>query len=1408
MALHLGLDVGSTTAKLIAIDQDGSIVYQKYTRHFSDVKNTSLQMLSELHNLYKDVSVTITIAGSAGLSLAKHLQIPFIQEVIACTEAVERKIPETDVVIELGGEDAKIIYFTNGLEQRMNAACAGGTGAFIDQIAALLQTDAAGLNELAKDYTTIYPIASRCGVFAKTDVQPLLNEGARKADIAASVFQSVVTQTIAGLACGRPIRGRVAFLGGPLTYLSELRGRFIETLNLCDKEVIFPENSLYFVALGAAHNGKNNEKTNLVELVKRFENFSLASVNVKTKTLPRLFENRDELQAFRSRHHMASVKKGKLKTYKGVTYLGIDAGSTTTKLVLIGENDELLFTYYEGNQGNPLQTVLTGLKEVYSKLPDGTFIANSAVTGYGEGLVKSAFKVDIGEIETVAHFKAAARFLPEVDFILDIGGQDMKCIKIRKGTIDRLMLNEACSAGCGSFLESFAKSLDIPIEQFAKEALLADQPVDLGSRCTVFMNSKVKQVQKEGVTLANLSAGLSYSVIKNALQKVMKLRNIEELGEHIIVQGGTFYNEAVLRAFELLIGRNVVRPDIAGMMGAYGCALIAKEQYEAGKSNILTLAELADFSCDVSHTRCKLCGNSCSLTINRFKDKRFFITGNRCERGAGLRKEKNSLPNLYHYKYERIFGYKSLTKNEATRGTVGIPRVLNMYENYPFWHTFFTQLNYEVILSPQSSKKLFEKGMESIPSESVCYPAKLTHGHIASLVEKGVNLIFYPDVVFEKKEAEEATNHFNCPVVISYPEVIRVNMDILKEKNIRYVQPFITFDNEKALKKILATEFSHIPKKEISRAVDLGLAEMDRVKSDIRQKGEETLKFLQESGEKGIVLAGRPYHIDPEIHHGMPDLITSQGMAVLTEDSIAHLADVEMDMRVVNQWTYHARLYRAARVVAAREEIELVQLTSFGCGLDAVTSDMVQEILESKEKMYTLIKIDEINNLGAARIRIRSLQAAMRERAKKQIKRATVKTEYKPVYFTENMKQDYTILIPQMSPIHFALYEAALNSEGYRAELLPEVNKEAVDDGLRFVNNDACYPAILTTGQLVRALRSGKYDLNRTAVIMSQTGGACRATNYIALLRKALHDAGMDQVPVISLNALGIEKHPGFDLNYKLIRKLIAATCYGDALMRVTNRIRPYEEIQGSTNELYNKWLKACSQSLANFQGREYKQILTNIVNDFDKLPVHYVKKPRIGIVGEILVKFHPNANNRIVEMIEQEGAEAVLPDIMDFFLYCAYDRIYKGIQLGKSKKNAAVGHGVIYLLEQFRKPLKEALTRSKRFSAPAPIYKLAEKASKLLSVGNQAGEGWFLTAEMMELIEHDVENIACIQPFACLPNHVTGRGMLKGLKAMYPTANVTAIDYDASESEVNQINRLKLMLATAFKNVEKTEIY
>ncbi|MGL5153202.1 MAG: acyl-CoA dehydratase activase-related protein [Clostridium sp.] len=1404
---HLGLDVGSTTVKIVVLNEKENIIFSEYRRHFSDVRNTVYGLIKEAFNSIGESKVTISIAGSGGMSLAKSMNVDFVQEVIACAEAIKSIVPETDVAIELGGEDAKITYFTGGLEQRMNGSCAGGTGAFIDQMALLLNTDATGLNNLAKKHNIIYPIASRCGVFAKTDVQPLINEGASKEDISASILQAVVNQTIGGLACGKPIRGKVAFLGGPLYFLSELRNRFIETLELKPEEVVFPENSQLFVGIGAALTSKKKGSLLFSDVVERAKGLTIV-INEEIERLNPLFKNEEEYKCFKERHDRAKVKRRDIKTYRGSAYLGIDAGSTTTKLILISKDGEVLLSYYEGNEGSPLDKVVSLVNKMYDELPEGVTISNSTVTGYGEALIKSALHVDLGEIETIAHYKGAEYFLPGVQFILDIGGQDMKCLKIKNGVIDSILLNEACSSGCGSFIETFGKSLNMTIGDFASSAVFSKSPVDLGSRCTVFMNSRVKQAQKEGAQVADISAGLSYSVIKNALYKVIKIRDEKELGEKIILQGGTFYNEAVLRSFELISGREAVRPDISGLMGAFGAALIARERGEdKDKSSLLSKEELKRFKIESDFKRCGLCGNNCLLTLNKFSTGEEFISGNRCERGLGIEKTNGEIPNLYKYKLKRTFGYKPLKKEEAKRGTIGIPRVLNLYENYPFWFTLLTNLSFRVEISPMSSKKVYELGIETIPSESACYPAKLVHGHIMALVNKGVENIFYPCIPYEQKEFEDAQNHYNCPMVTSYPEVIKNNMDILKDMGINYMSPFFSLESPKDLSKRIIEEFKgfNLTQGEVKEAIAKAYKEQDEYKKDIRKKGEETLEYLAANNIKGVVLAGRPYHIDPEINHGIPDIITSFNMAVLTEDSVSHIRDIQAPLRVVDQWTYHSRLYRAATLVAENKLLEIIQLNSFGCGLDAVTTDQVSEIIASKGKIYTLLKIDEGNNLGAARIRIRSLKAAIEERERNGYIPFEEKIVYKNPIFTKEMKKTHTILCPQMSPIHFEIVEEAIKASGYNLEVLPSIDSQAVEEGLKYVNNDACYPSIIVIGQLIHALKSGKYDLNNTSVIISQTGGGCRATNYIGFLKMALREAGYEDIPVLSLNAVGLEKQPGFKLSAGLIKRALMALVYGDLFMRVVYKVRPYEKVKGSTNELHDKWRKLAIHNVRNGSKREFNRNIKGIIREFDELEILNIVKPKVGIVGEILVKFHPTANNDVVNLLEEEGVEAVMPDLLDFFMYTAYDENFKARYLAGSKFKSSIYGIAINYMETYRKIMKDSLEKSERFHAPKKIKELADMASPILSLGHQTGEGWFLTAEMIELIKSGVNNIICMQPFACLPNHVTGKGMIKALKAKYPNSNIVAVDYDPGASEVNQINRIKLMLSVAFKEIEET---
>ena len=1393
--MKVGIDVGSTTIKLVVMDGEEKIIHTNYARHFSEISGSMKKILSTLKDIAGDAKFKIALAGSAGMGIAKKISIPFVQEVIACQTAVEKFIPSTDTVVELGGEDAKIIYLKGAPEVRMNGVCAGGTGSFIDHMASLLSTDALGLNELAEKGKQIYTIASRCGVFAKTDIQALMNDGVKKADIALSIFQAVVNQTIGNLAQGRAIEGAVAFLGGPLHFLPELKKRFIETLNLSPAEVVNTANGNFFVATGAALCNET-ENISVNQLEQSLTNFSASHETRKSDFV--LFRNDDDYKIFRTRHAAAKVKRGDLKTYRGKIFIGIDAGSTTTKICAIGEDKQILYTAYGSNEGSPLKTVVNQIRELYKNIPPTAQIAKVFTTGYGEAIVKAALHADGSEVETFAHLTAAQEFCPDVSFVLDIGGQDMKCFFVKDGTIGNITLNEACSAGCGSFIQNFAQGLNMSVGEFAGKALTSKAPVDLGTRCTVFMNSKVKQAQKDGASVNDISAGIALSVIKNALFKVMQLKNVDELGKNIVVQGGTFYNDAVLRSIEEILGKKVIRPDIAGLMGAYGVALIALES-GGDVSKLLSADELENFSVVTKSYRCGRCGNNCLITMQKFPDGGKFFTGNRCERGAGgkISAETDDVPNTYAYKYKRVFDYKSLDEKSARRGVIGIPRVLNIYEDYPFWHTFFTKLGYRVELSDKSSAAIFAKGMSTIPSDSLCYPAKLAHGHIMNLIERGITKIFYPCEPYNFDT--RADNFYNCPIVASYPENIRGNMDILREKNIKFLQPFLPVHDMKKLKKRLTEEFAaeNISSREISAAVDAAEVELNNYRQDVREYGETVLSRIKQTGEQAILLVGRPYHVDPEINHGIAEMIQSYKLPIISEDAVDNLPVTEKEISVVNQWSYHARLYHAAHFAAENSNVTLIHLSSFGCGLDALTTDQVKEILESHGKIYTMIKLDEVSNLGAARIRLRSLLAALNKK---------VPVPYTPIEikprprFTADCKQTHTILAPQMAPIHFELIQAVLKKYGYRI-VIPEMpDKAAIDLGLRYVNNDMCYPAIVVIGQLINALESGDCDPDHTSIILFQTCGACRATNYISVLRRALKFAGYPQVPVFACYGLPDETDD-FELSRDCLMDAIKASVYGDLLMNVSNRMRPYELRHGETDKLFDEWMTVAKADLVNGNYLTFRRTVREIVAQFDEIKIdEHLDLPKVGIVGEILVKYHPVANNQLEKILAQEGAEVVMPDFVDFFLYTAYDAIARQKLLGGSHKDKLFAEIFIQLIEFFRRPMKNALAESKHFRAPYSIKELANLASRHVSVGNMAGEGWFLTGEMVKLIEEGVENIVCLQPFGCLPNHITGKGVMHNLRESYKHANIVAIDCDAGSSEVNQLNRIKLMLAVAKK--------
>ena len=1597
--LRVGLDIGSTTVKAVVLDQtdalDG-VLFSDYRRHHANVRATVAGLLEDIHKELVardrgDEPIRLAITGSGGLALADNLHVPFVQEVIAETRAIDQEYPQADVIIELGGEDAKITYLKPTPEQRMNGSCAGGTGAFIDQMATLLDTDAAGLNDMAKSYETLYPIASRCGVFAKTDLQPLINDGAAKPDLAASIFTAVATQTIAGLASGRPIHGTVIFLGGPLFFMSELREAFHRALEGKVDEFIVPTDAHLYVAFGSAllagepdqlEDGVHFEARTCEDILENLED--LKNLPANTPTMPPLFPTEAEREAFNERHHREHVHIGTLEGAIGPHFLGIDAGSTTIKATLVNDDREIVWSSYATNEGSPLTAAVNIVKKIQNELPQDAWIARSCATGYGEGLITTGLHLDEGVVETMAHYRGAEMASPGVTAVIDIGGQDMKYLAISDGVIDSIAVNEACSSGCGSFLQTFAQSMGLTIQEFTQAALNSTHPMDLGSRCTVFMNSSVKQAQKEGASMEDIAAGLCYSVVRNALYKVIKLRDSGELGDTVVVQGGTFLNDAVLRAFELLTEREVTRPNIAGLMGAYGAALTARMHYsdvsdgldgepdDAANtgikqividgvthtaSNIISGEDLDHLSMTSERDVCKLCQNHCKLTITTFQDGSRYVTGNRCERGGDSKKQRSDRPNLYDYKYKRCFAYRRLTDKKATRGEIGIPRVLNMYENYPFWFTLLTSLGFKVMISGRSSHELFETGIESIASENICYPAKLVHGHVKWLLNKGIKTIFYPCVSYEENLVPDTDNHYNCPVVANYPVVIGANMPELREEGVRYMRPYFNMANHELMIDRIVEEFAwaDVTREEAETAVKAAYAENEVFKHDVQMEGLKALAYMKEHNCRGIVLAGRPYHIDPEINHGIPETICALGMVVLSEDSICelqpgqkltlseflaegeedprkknangfrHVGDrkvTKMPLRVTNQWAYHSRLYAAANFVASYPGLELVQLNSFGCGLDAITTDQVSEILADKADVYTMLKIDEVSNLGAAKIRLRSLKAAVEERernhkravaasmptkqdqpgnadavadakakldeVKAQLKAAeaelkaaetaaikqagqggfrktgsaaptpgrqimldtvmkanpklteavkaasrraaengigesregkktahnsaTMSKYANRIPFGKDMK-DYTIVAPQMSPIHFSLVESVIRSGGYKFDILKHASRDDVEIGLKYVNNDACYPAIMVIGQLVNAILEGKYDPDTTALAITQTGGMCRATNYFGLIRKALVDAGYPQIPVIAISTQGIEDNPGFKATPSLLHRAVKALVIGDLLMKCLYRVRPYEVTAGSADKLYETWDVIVRETLEHhgfsktarkFIGKgylPYQELVKEIVRSFDKLPLKdEPRKVRVGVVGEILVKYQPDANNHVVDVIESQDCEAVVPGIMEFMTTRPYIADWNEHYLGMG--GSKLGYALMRKgLDLYLNPVRKAIGLANgKFSQDLPMPELVKKAGEVTSVGVQAGEGWLLTAEILELIESGCPNVICAQPFACLPNHVTGRGMFGKIRRLHPEANIVSIDYDPGASEANQLNRIKLMISAAKK--------
>ncbi len=1783
---YLGVDLGSTTAKYVLLDNEGKVLCRSYERHQSAVVEVLIKELSKLSEYY-DVPLKVNFTGSAALNLADSINVPFIQEVIAASTYLKSGEEPVDVAIELGGEDGKIIFLSNGIELRMNEACAGGTGAFIDQMATLLNVSTPELNELASHAQKTYPIASRCGVFAKTDLVALLNQGIDKADIAKSVFDAVCEQTISGLACGRVISGNVTFLGGPLSFLSELKQSFITKLESPNTHFLNFDDTQYAIAYGAARaalkddlqkqsltstpcldahhparsrsnsssestairepimldasslanaanaastqnplgrgNNEQDVATTAAPSVTSSVNSSVtstastslnasdedgttsiariiaalhkcettftsarlsplftttgttSSVSPSEKDAPSLattaatdaasasaaatatssattstateqvkkaqgqaqaqVQAQDQTQTqqentatalspdqapvvtyhedgkrgadatygvlesyedFVKRHAQHTVATRDLSLAQGPLYLGIDLGSTTIKLVLIDEANTMYASYYAHNGGEPLKNLMPKVQELVTNLPRGAYIAAICTTGYGADLAKSALNAQFSEVETLAHQKAAVAFDPEVSYVIDIGGQDMKCIKVDHGVIASIQLNEACSSGCGSFLETFAAQLQLPLKDFVKEALEAKAPCDLGTRCTVFMNSKVKQAQRDNVPIGDIAAGLCLSIVRNALYKVLRIHDSEELGDHVVVQGGTFLNDAILRAFEINIHKDVIRPNIAGLMGAFGAALIAKERCTTkDQAHAMSFPEeIFDLSqIKVRNFRCRGCNNHCQLTMNTFLSGQKHIHGNRCDFALhSSDKQKADGENFYNRKLELLFDRPILfsraqhaeaeaqaevqaaleqkqkekaiaaakaaaaarkaknaeaatvaasaaaasataakpepTSQEAraakalaaaraakaakaaqaakaakaakeaqaaqaaqmtqvanaaapelqlaptatkkaaslvvppevavaTRGSIGIPRVLNMFEHYPFWHALFTKLRFNIVLSPVSTKEIMQLGNSSIPSQSLCLPAKLAHGHLTYLAEHGIERIFMPCVPREKKYFTENDDSFACPVVGGYPEALKLNLRALYPK-LKLYTPYLLLDVDKSIIKAVQEIDPSIKSKEIKEAILSAREAMAQYHYDLSKMAVEQIEKAHKEHLPLIVLSGHPYHIDPLLNHGIPALIASMGTIIVSEDAIAQLTNHGPELDVVNQWAFHSRLYRAAQYVIEHEHTEMVQLVSFGCGIDAITSEQVKKILERNHRLYTMLKIDEGDTLGAAKIRLRSLLCATAdaERSHEVLKQVIETTDTNAVSqqainftATENQScgcggslgnscgcaiegkldpnaaknsartstdslamslseaitndtlKERTLYMPQMAPVHFPILATCLESLGYKVKLLKKVSPEAIELGLKHVNNDACYPAIVAIGQLLEPVSKGEVDPKTSALLLAQTCGPCRATNYPALLNWALHDLHAEHIPVVTLQGSDLEDEKlHLKLGFKGLRRLMLSLLYGDLLQSLYLHCHTYEKVPGTAQKLLEQFHQELTAEVLS-KPKQFKRRVKEMVAEFSQIPLRDELRPKVGIVGEILLKYHPDANNELVENVIAEGGEPVLGDISAFVLYCLHDSIYQAQNLGTSKLTAMVSWLLLKQFEAKRTIIINALKNSK--FEPLPCFSdLMDYGRKFVSLGQQAGEGWLLTAEMVDFIEHGIENIICVQPFACLPNHITGKGVMRAIRETYDYANLCSIDYEAGSAQSNVLNRIKLFITQAKDNL------
>jgi len=1409
--LNLGLDVGSTTAKAVLMNDEGSLLFKQYTRHLGNIQNTLLKILQAIETAFGNLIFRVAISGSAGMGISEKHNIPFIQELISISSFIKKHFPQVNTLVDIGGEDSKIVFFRKDgtCDLRMNGTCAGGTGSFIDQMSTLMNLPIEELDKLAQKSNSIHPVASRCGVFAKTDVQNLIAREIPKEDISASIFHSLAIQVKNSLMKGNTFIPKVTFSGGPLTFITSLRKLLAKVLGIEKKDVVRIEHPELLAALGSANYCKQNEFRISLNRLKETLREPQKSYSFPSNRIEKLFDNNNEYNKWVERKNSLKAKRIELPKLDNQTcFLGIDSGSTTTKIILIDSQERIAYEFYANNKGDPIGAVREGLKELKEKVKEYDIkinISSVAVTGYGEDLIKACLNADFGIVETLAHFRSAKAFLPNVSFILDIGGQDMKAIFIKNDIINKVEINEACSSGCGSFIETFSNSLNYTVEEFAKLACSSSSPCELGTRCTVFMNSKVKQSYREGAQISDISAGLAYSVINNCLHKVLKIYDKSQLGNNIIVQGGTFKNHSVHRAFEKTLGKDVYCPDIAEFMGAYGAALTAKDLHYKESVNNKTPFNLDidkdSFNYDVQTLNCKGCENTCSISKLTFKNGKYFYTGNRCESvftNTGKNPKKGF--NFYKFKYELLFNRKlSLVATPVLK--IGIPRVLNIYENFPFWAKLFTELGFEVVLSDKSSPELCNLGSGTVMSDNICFPAKLTHGHIINLINKGVDRIFYPMVSFESIDFPDATNSFNCPIVTGYPDVIKRTINPEKTHNIKFDTINISFKDEALLFKSCYNYFSQfsIGKKEFTNAFNLAKKEQEDYKKTLKKKAEEIISKNEKSNTKYLILAGRPYHIDPLINHGIPDIICNFGLDFITEDSIPYISKSLTDIQVLTQWSYPNRLYSSAKWAGQSNNTEFVQINNFGCGPDTISIDEVNDILKQYGKSTTLIRIDELSSIGSLKLRLRSLVESMKlkENDKSQIN-FNLRDYSKPFSIEDKQK---TILAPFFSHFHSVFIKAPFASMGYNCEILPPSDRGSIELGLKYVNNEICYPATIVIGDILKALKSGKYDTSKIAVSITQTGGQCRASNYLPLLKKALIKNGFKDIPVVSIslasNILKLNNQPGFKLNRIIFTKqAILGILFGDVLQQMYFSTTVREKNKGDSFRIVQKYCNAAIEPVKNSNIKDTLVILNRAVEEFNSIPIKNIEPMKIGVVGEVYVKYNPFGNLYIVNELSEKGCEIVIPPLINMFIQW-FVNVHIKHKYNVDKK--AITRHLASLLQKYYNSVyhkfEEVHSQYRFYFRHPTIDELAGYARNFTNLINHYyGEGWMIAGDISFFASNRINNVLCFQPFGCLANHIVARAIEKELKDYYPELNLVYLDIDSGTSEVNIHNRIHLL--------------